>query len=230
MWRRRRYRSKGPPSQEERSLDTCFHRPVRFQLSLAIACSSHIILYVISSNILIGLLSHLRRPTPHRKRIYITRRKPVPTAVSTMTTQDKVDPVAAVAAVKTISSRPLAMLPTITDHSSSSATRDYPIPLPSFATLPRSLPSAPFLSSLRRTDDALSSEEFERQIISNSDGCDGSGIEGGHGSGGNGGLGLTWQKEKKASKHLWHAALILILERGRPITRVLPLRILKDRV
>jgi hypothetical protein len=144
--------------------------------------------------------------------------------VSTITTQFKVDPVAA---VKPTSSRPLATLPTIADDSSSSATRDYPIPLPSFATLPRSLPSAPFLSSLRRTDDAHSSEEFERQIVSNSDGCDGSGIEGGHGSGGNGGSGLTWQKEKKASKHLWHAALILILERGRPIARVLPLRILQ---
>jgi hypothetical protein len=65
-------------------------------------------------------------------------------------------------------------------------------------------------------------------MVSNSDGCDGSGIEGGHGSGGDSGSGLTWQKEKKPSKHLWHAALILILERGRPITRVLPLRILQQ--
>ena len=27
-------------------------------------------------------------------------------------------------------------------------------------------------------------------------------------------------KEKKALKHLWHAALTLILERGRPVTRM----------
>lgn len=26
-------------------------------------------------------------------------------------------------------------------------------------------------------------------------------------------------KEKKPSKHLWHAALVLLLERGRPVTR-----------
>ncbi len=77
-------------------------------------------------------------------------------------------------------------------------------------------------------DDKHSSEEFERHVASNSDGCDGSGLEGGgHGSGGDSGSGLTWQKENKPSKHLWHAALILILERGRPITRMLPFRILK---
>ena len=27
------------------------------------------------------------------------------------------------------------------------------------------------------------------------------------------------QKEKKSLKHLWHAALVLLLERGRPVTR-----------
>jgi hypothetical protein len=140
---------------------------------------------------------------------------------TTGTTQAKIDTTAPVTAIKPASSRALPTLPTIADHSPSSA-RDHPIPLPSFATLPRSLPSSLLLSSLRKTDDNHSSEEFERHITSNSDGCDGSGIEGGHGSSGNGGSGLTWQKEKKPSKHLWHAALILILERGRPITRVLP--------
>ena len=137
--------------------------------------------------------------------------------VASSTTQ--VDP------VRATSSRPFPLLPTITDHSSSG--KDHPIPLPSFATLPRSLPSASLLSSLRKLDDTHSSEEFERHIASNSDGCDGSGIEGGHGSGGNSGSGLSWQKEKKPSKHLWHTALILILERGRPITRVLAFRVLK---
>lgn len=69
-------------------------------------------------------------------------------------------------------------------------------------------------------DDTHSSEEFERKAAANSDGYDGSGMEGGHGSSENSGSALNWQKEKKSPKHLWHAALILILERGRPVTRV----------
>jgi len=170
-----------------------------------------------SSNILIGLLSHLRRATPYRKRMFAAHKKAA-------TTQAGAD---LVAAVKPTSSRALPTLTTTTDHVSSSSGKDHLIPLPSFATLPRSFPSASLLSSLRKMDDTHSSEEFERHMVSNSDGCDGSGLEGGHGSGGDSGSGLTWQKEKKPSKHLWHAALILILERGRPITRVLPFRVLK---
>ena len=171
-----------------------------------------------SSNILIGLLSHLRRAKPYRKRLYIAHRKPLP---ATSTTQAGAD---CVIAVKPTGSRALPTLPTITDHGSSSSGKDHPIPLPSFATLPRSFSSTSILSSLRKMDDTHSSEEIERHVASNSDG---SGLEGsGHGSGGDSGSGLILQKEKKPSKHLWHAALILILERGRPITRVLPLHIL----
>ena len=142
--------------------------------------------------------------------------------MTNVTTQAKVIPVAAVPVIKPTNSRPLPTLP-----ESSSSPRDFPIPLPSFATLPRSLPSVSILSS---RNDPNSPEEFERHIAANSDGYDGSGIEDGHGSSGNSGSALTWQKEKKPSKHLWHAAFILILERGRPITRVLHFRISRKSV
>jgi hypothetical protein len=76
----------------------------------------------------------------------------------------------------------------------------------------------------KTTDEAHSSEESVRKNAANSDR---SGLEGGHraGSVGNGGSASAGEKEKKPLKHLWHAALILILERGRPISRALPFRI-----
>lgn len=187
---------------------------------LLLSLYMHIYFLVInSSNILIGLLSHLKRATPFRKRIYIARRKPLSGVVTPVTTtistaQAKVD---GAAALKPTSSRPLPVLPSTAQPIDSPS---YPIPLPSFATFPRSLPVA-FISKLK--DHRHSSEEIEHQKTANSDGYDGSGIEDAddhdsfpppppQGA-------LTGQKEKRQPKHLWHTSLTLILERGRPVTR-----------
>jgi hypothetical protein len=134
----------------------------------------------------------------------------------------------AFAAVKPTSTRPLPN-PKVNANTSSSSSipiavpGDYHhrIPLPSFATMSRSLPSGSVLNEYPvENDDGSQIEEkdvhsdvYEYPQDEDDDVDD---------------LGLitslvkAWkpnQKEKKSSKHLWHAALVLLLERGRSVTR-----------
>jgi hypothetical protein len=74
---------------------------------------------------------------------------------------------------------------------------------------------------LRPKDSEYSSGEIEHQKASNSEGDRVPEIEyASVQNNSNGSLSLPEDK-KKPLKHLWHAALILILERGRPTTRML---------
>ena len=91
------------------------------------------------------------------------------------------------------------------------------IPLPSFATMSRSLPSGSALNEYPiENDDGsqiekdIHSDAFEYPQNEDVD------------SEQNTSLVKAWkpdQKEKKSLKHLWHAALVLLLERGRSVTR-----------
>lgn len=123
--------------------------------------------------------------------------------------------------VKPSSARPLPILPPGAVQRGlslrSSKPGDHPIPLPSFANVPRSLPSTSLLAT-NMGQNEHSSEEIQK--ASNSDGDGVSEVESAYvnGSSVQTCLGLP-EDRKKPLKHLWHAALILILERGRPITR-----------
>ncbi|KDR70201.1 hypothetical protein GALMADRAFT_891390 [Galerina marginata CBS 339.88] len=200
--------------------------------------------FIDHSNILIGLLSHLKRHPPQRTKLTATatRGRPLPTVLTKATTaakvSDKSDPASAFAAVKSSSARPLP-IPTAGETISASSSkrpqavpvqkgRNYPIPLPSFATTSRSLPTGTVLGTYmsekdggwrRSPDETTNKHEKEANL-------DGHGSpamdEEDNGTVGPGSLfvgSLKNNKEKKAPKHLWHAALTLILERGRPITR-----------
>lgn len=93
--------------------------------------------------------------------------------------------------------------------------RHHPIPLPSFATVSRSLPSGSILQKyLAENDEGPQIEEKDVH----SDGYEyhqGEDEDVGQRTS----LSKTKEKEKKPLNHLWHAALVLLLERGRSVTR-----------
>lgn len=90
------------------------------------------------------------------------------------------------------------------------------IPLPSFATVSRSLPSGSILNEyLAENDDGSRIEDKDVHSDSHE-------YHQGENVGQITSLAKTWkhkEKEKKSLKHLWHAALVLLLERGRSATR-----------
>lgn len=95
------------------------------------------------------------------------------------------------------------------------------IPLPSFATISRSLPSGSVLNEYPVENDD-GSQIKEKDV--HSDACEypQGEDEDVDDLGQITSLVKTWtpnQKEKKSLKHLWHAALVLLLERGRSVTR-----------
>ncbi len=167
--------------------------------------------------------------TPHHKQTSTKRHSAsvIPTTAES-STNAKVEPVAASSTAKPFSARPLPILPPasgavqrgLTSRPTKSA-MDYPIPLPSFARVSHSLPSTLLLATkLRPKDSEYSSEEIDHQKASNSGRDRVPEIEYASVQNSNGSLSFPEDK-KKPLKHLWHAALILILERGRPITRML---------
>ena len=196
-----------------------------------------------SSNILIGLLSHLKRNQPKGKKLSnITRGRPLPALITkatavTASTSEKPNPVSAFAAVKSTTARPLPVpIDNIDIIPSTSSKRQqpivipkggHPIPLPSFATLSRSLPTESFLTSSmasrsKATEGSPSSDDYiaRRDKEANSDGYEQPGDEDADVVANDPFPSFRQNKEKKALKHLWHAALTLILERGRPVTRM----------
>ena len=142
----------------------------------------------------------------------------------------------AFAAVKPTSTRPLPNpnLPTTGDgkfnmNTSSSSSipialpGDYHhrIPLPSFATISRSLPSGSVSNEYPLENDDGSQIE-EKNVHSDAYEHPQGEDEDVDDLGQNTSLVKAWkpnQKEKKSLKHLWHAALVLLLERGRSVTR-----------
>ena len=136
----------------------------------------------------------------------------------------------AFAAVKPTSTRPLPdpSSTTSTNGKSNVNTSSSPIavpggyrhriPLPSFATVSRSLPTGSVLNEyLVEIDDGsqieekgLHSDAYEHHQGEDEDVGDLGQIIS---------LVKLNQKEKKPLKHLWHAALVLLLERGRSVTR-----------
>lgn len=196
-----------------------------------------------SSNILIGLLSHLKRNQPKGKKLSnITRGRPLPALITkatavTASTNEKPNPVSAFAAVKSTATRPLPVpIDNIDIIPSTSSKRQqpivipkgaHPIPLPSFATLSRSLPAESFLTSSmasrsKATEGSPSSDDYiaRRDKEANSDGYEQPEDEDADVVANDPFPSFRQNKEKKALKHLWHAALTLILERGRPVTRM----------
>jgi len=99
--------------------------------------------------------------------------------------------------------------------------RHHPIPLPSFATTSRSLPSGSVLNEyLVENDDG--SRIGEKDVHSDSFEYHHQGEHEEDDLGQITSLAEAWkpkEKEKKPLKHLWHAALVLLLERGRSVTR-----------
>ena len=93
------------------------------------------------------------------------------------------------------------------------------IPLPSFATMSRSLPSGSNFNDYPvENDDGSQIEEKDSDVYEYPQGED----EDVDDSGQITSLVKDWkqnQKGKKSLKHLWHAALVLLLERGRSVTR-----------
>lgn len=141
-----------------------------------------------SSNILIGLLTHIRRLRSKRQKVAMK------------------NPVSAFAAVKPSNIRPLP-LPISSDGVGVTiqTSHNYPIPLPSFATS-RSLPTKSLLSTYMESKEA----HFSDEAIGNDPISDDyeEMVEG-----------SSKSEEKKPLTHLWHAALVLILERGRDVNR-----------
>ena len=140
----------------------------------------------------------------------------------------------AFAAVKPTSTRPLPN-PNLTTsgngkvHANTSSSSSIPItvagdyhhriPLPSFATMSRSLPSGSVLKEYPVENDDGSQIE-EKDV--HSDAYEYPQDEDVDDLGQISSLVKAWmpnQKEKKSLKHLWHAALVLLLERGRSVTR-----------
>lgn len=163
---------------------------------------------------------------PHHKQTSTKRHSAsvIPATVES-STNAKVEPVAASSTAKPSNARPLPILPPASGavqrgpaSGPTKSARDYPIPLPSFARVSYSLPSTSLLATKLNEH---SSEDIEHQKASNSERDRVPEIEyASLQNDSNGSLSLPEDK-KKPLKHLWHAALILILERGRPITRML---------
>lgn len=166
-----------------------------------------------SSNILIGLLSHLKRRPFTANGSFRSKQSPANSNTSTLSVSTRADPSLAFAAVKSSSSRPLPVVPASSSTSRKAPraevqTEDHPIPLPSFATLSRSLPTKSLLASYKPTrDPGHSSEEVDSHNIKTQTNRLPAQII------------VQQSGRKKGLKHLWHAALTLILERGRPVTR-----------
>lgn len=173
-------------------------------------------------------MSHLKRHPPQRKVAAnaAARGRPLPAVVTKAATSindtDKSDPAAAFAAVKPTSARPLPV-PIQGDASSSKqamTSGNPPIPLPSFATMSRSLPTVSVLGTFNSGKDPM--DQLEKEANSDSHGHISVDHDDDDEAGGPGSLfvGSFKNKEKRPPKHLWHAALALILERGRPVTRM----------
>lgn len=190
-------------------------------------------LICISSNILIGLLSHLKRMQSYRKNVATkARMRPLPTIISRAMAKTKASnqtdaASSAFAAVRATSSRPLP-IPTKGDsngHTTEqiSVSVQNSIPLPSFATMSHSLPITSVLNGhmkAKGTEEA-SDDTAPPEREANSDGYEYPGLSNEKPGTTNDSLlvgSMTNTKEKKYPKHLWHAALALILERGRPVT------------
>ena len=93
------------------------------------------------------------------------------------------------------------------------------IPLPSFATMSRSLPSGSVLNEYSVENDDGSQQIEEKDV--HSDAYEYPQDEDVDDLGQITSLVKAWKpnQEKKSLKHLWHAALVLLLERGRSVTR-----------
>lgn len=191
-------------------------------------------IFVDHSNILIGLLSHLKRHPPLKPTRIMGRPLPEIPKKSTHArslSNSKSTPASAFSAVKPSSSRPLPVpmptngkkkpvpVPVPAPVLDFEGTDTYPIPLPSFATAARkngmesrSLPSGSILNTYMLNKAGRDEDE------TNSDG---------YSTGDRDELVTAprWpkeepgEKEKRTPRHMWHAALALILERGRPVTR-----------
>ena len=140
-----------------------------------------------SSNILIGLLTHIKRMRSKRQKA--ATKKPTSESVVVKPSNTRPPPISGDGIGMTIQ----------TSHS-------YPIPLPSFATS-RSLPTKSGYAEAREahfSDEAIGndtiSDDYEETVESSSK-----------------------SEEKKPLTHLWHAALVLILERGRDVNRERPI-------
>ena len=153
-------------------------------------------------------------------------------ATPTVSMSHVTTPALAFAAVKPTSTRPLpSPNSTTSGNGKASANTSIPIavpgdyrpriPLPSFATVSRSLPSRSVLNGYLVENDNGSqieekdvhSDRYEYHQGEDEDVDDLGQITS---------LAKAWkykEKEKKPLKHLWHAALVLLLERGRSITR-----------
>jgi hypothetical protein len=138
----------------------------------------------------------------------------------------------AFAAVKPTSTRPLPNPNSTSGNSKANTTtlssssipiavpddRHRRIPLPSFATMSRSLPSGSVLNEYLVENDNGSQTE-EKDVHSDTHEYHEGEDEDVNDLGQISSLVKGKPKEKKPVKHLWHAALVLLLERGRPVTR-----------
>ncbi|KAF9477229.1 hypothetical protein BDN70DRAFT_118625 [Pholiota conissans] len=198
--------------EEEEDVDPRGRPPRRSDTALVHVFIDH-------SNILIGLLSHLKKNQNRRNAMNKTRSRPLPALISKATAasgaSNKTDAASAFAAVKASSSRPLP-IPSNGDAGTKPVVpvEVNPIPLPSFATMSYSLPTTSVLNSYMTPRNGPSDDEAGRE--NNSDGheypCKTNDESGALAP-------AKGSKDKRMLKHLWHAALVLILERGRPVTR-----------
>ena len=209
------------------SLTSKFPQPIAYK---------HASTDLISSNILIGLLSHLKRTQSYRKTVANKARvRPLPAIISRAMAKTKASnqtdaASSAFAAVRATSSRPLP-IPTkgstndpTTEQISISAQGS--IPLPSFATMSHSLPTTSILSSHMKAKDieGTSDDSIAPEREANSDGYEYPSPNNDKGAAADDSVpagSVLTTREKKYPKHLWHAALALILERGRPVTSTL---------
>ncbi|KJA22567.1 hypothetical protein HYPSUDRAFT_202129 [Hypholoma sublateritium FD-334 SS-4] len=190
--------------------------------------------FIDHSNILIGLLSHLKRTQSYRKTVANKAKvRPLPAIISRAMAKTKASnqtdaASSAFAAVRATSSRPLP-IPTKGDSTELTTEQigvsvQNTIPLPSFATMAHSLPTTSVLRShmkAKGTEEA-SDNTAPPEREANSDGYEYPGLGNEKPGTVNDSLlvgSMANTKEKKYLKHLWHAALTLILERGRPVTR-----------
>lgn len=172
------------------------------------------ITHITSSNILIGLLSHLRRTQSYRRNAASkVRSRPLPAIISkagaASKTDSQTDPASsAFAAVRQTGSRPLPV-----------PNKDTAIPLPSFATMARSFPTTSVLSDHMKSKSKESTSGEATAPLDRETNSDGHEVHNaGDDDSGGGDDPISSTKQKKYPRHLWHAALALILERGRPVT------------